>query len=107
MSDYPCLDRVEAEFLGEEEELAEEADRLLGEFFRGNHGAQYKAFLEEDLRHIVIPNGETVKIIQEEGDWIAEDLEPRSGNSYRLIYQENGYAKREKVSSQEAEAYLL
>jgi len=82
---YSYLNHVEAEFLGDEEELGEEADRLLGSFFQGRVGVQSRACLEEELRYIVVPNGDGVEILEEDGEWNPGELEPQNGNEYELI----------------------
>lgn len=103
---YSYLNHVEAEFLGDEKELDEEADKVLSRFFQGRSGVQSRAFLEEDLRYIIVPNGEGVEILEEDGDWSPGEIEPQNGNDYELIYEENGRIRYEEVPASEAEAYL-
>lgn len=103
---YSYLNHVEAEFLGDEKELGEEADEVLSRFFQGRSGVQSRAFLDEDLRYIIVPNGEGVEILEEDGDWDPRELEPQDGNDYELIYEENGKIRTEEVEVGEVRAYL-
>jgi hypothetical protein len=107
VADYSYLDHVETEFLGDEEVYGPEADSILAGFFRRRKGAQSRAFTEDSLRYIIVPDGGDMKIIEEEGEWDPGDVEPEPDNVYEIITEEDGRIRHEEVSAQEAEAYLL
>lgn len=103
---YSYLNHVETEFLGDEEDLGEEADDILGDFFQPRAGVQSRAFIEDDLRYIILSNGEGVEILEEDGEWDSGELELHNGNEYELIYEENGKIRTEEVEAGEAQSYL-
>ncbi|MFB6245267.1 MAG: hypothetical protein ABEJ03_02875 [Candidatus Nanohaloarchaea archaeon] len=108
MNDYSYLNHVDSEFLGEKEELGEEADRMLKEFFQPRKGTQYKAFIGDSLRYFIIPSGDGVEILEEEGEWEPGNVDIKQGNDYELIYEQEGKVRvEEEVSAAEAEAHLL
>lgn len=107
MTEYSYLNHVETEFLGDEEVCGSEADRILSNFFKRRKGAQSRAFMDESLRYIIVPEGETVDIIEEEGEWEIGEVEPRSENVYELITEEDGRIKHEEIPATEAETYLI
>lgn len=106
MKNYSYLNHLKTEFLGDEEELKEVADDMLRDFFRSRAALQSRAFLEEDLRYIVLQKDEGVKILEEEGEWSSGEIELIDGNKYELIYEENGYVRSEEIGAGEAQEYL-
>ncbi|MFB6291981.1 MAG: hypothetical protein ABEI58_01145 [Candidatus Nanohaloarchaea archaeon] len=104
---YSYLDHVEAELLAEDDEkVMEEADSILGKYFQGRPGQQYRAFVEDDLRYVIIQASGEVDILEEEGTWQEGDLEVDPSNNYRLIYRENGRVKSEEAGDGRAETLL-
>jgi endo-alpha-1,4-polygalactosaminidase (GH114 family) len=103
---YSYLDHVEYEILGNEDEIGEEAEDIMKDFFQDQIPAWNRAISDDSLRYFIVKNGDGVEIIEEEGDWQEDELDTE-GNSYELIYEENGSIRSEEISAEEAEAYLL
>lgn len=103
---YTYLNHVETEFLAEEQEVGEEADRMIQEFFRDRVGTKSRAFVGEGLRYIITENSGNVQLLEEDGDWVSGELEAYESNDYELICREQGMLKTQEIEASEAEEYL-
>lgn len=106
VSHYSFLDHVEYKILDEGDGIGEEAEEIMKNFFQNRIPAWNRAISDDSLRYFVVENGDGVQIIEEEGYWQEDELN-MEGNSYELIYEEDGKIRSEEITAEEAEAHLL
>ena len=104
--DYRYLNHVETEFLADEQEVGEKADKIIQEFFRGRTGTKSRAFVGEGLRYIITENSGNIQLLEEDGDWVSGELEVYEENDYELIHREQGMLMKEELEASEAEKYF-
>ncbi len=100
---YTYLDHVNTEFLTDEEKVGEAADAMLRDFFQSRIATKSRAIQGDDLRYVVIENGEHPEIIEEEGEWQNGNYSVTDENEYERIYEENsGDVEKEEITASEA-----
>lgn len=108
MAENSNIKRVETEFVNCGEEVADEAEEILSEFFEKRKGTRYRAFTENDLRYLLVSNDGELEIIEEEGEWMEGSSEPDPDNDYELISKdEKGYIRYEDVDFEFVESVLM